>query len=50
MPNKNVGCQTIGCQVTSCRFHDKNDVCERLSITVEPQQSGGNLCASYRQK
>lgn len=56
MDKNKIGCQTIGCRVTSCRHNDKGSYCELSRIQVEPccgQCSGSgkaedeSLCGSY---
>ena len=56
MSQNKAGCQTIGCNVKSCRFNDKGTYCALARIQVEPclhSQNSGNpedesLCGSYR--
>ncbi|MCH5279781.1 MAG: DUF1540 domain-containing protein [Christensenellaceae bacterium] len=57
MSQNQIGCQTIGCRVTSCRYNDKGSYCELSRIQVEPccnhcSNSGNpadeSLCGSYR--
>lgn len=49
--------QTIGCNVTSCRFNKRGCVCELESITVEPccdchsgDPADESMCGSYEFK
>lgn len=50
------GTQTIGCEVTSCLFHQKGNTCRLNSITVHPAPgcfSGTedeSRCGSYAKK
>ena len=59
MTQNQVGCQTVGCRVTSCRYNDKGSYCELTRIQIEPcccKNSGNgdpadeSLCGSYRRK
>jgi len=57
MANKNMGCQTIGCSVNSCQYHDaQQNMCKLSDIRVEPNascHSGSceeSMCGSYRHK
>lgn len=36
MTQNQVGCQTVGCRVTSCRYNDKGSYCELSRIQIEP--------------
>ena len=38
MTQNQVGCQTVGCRVTSCRYNDKGSYCELSRIQIEPSQ------------
>ncbi len=49
------GCQTIGCQIASCRHHSDRDECELERINVEPmcgchtgEACDESFCASYK--
>lgn len=50
------GKQTIGCEVTSCRFNKRGAECSLNSITVRPTcncnsgEENESLCASYAHK
>lgn len=56
--NNQVGCQTIGCRVVSCRHNENGAYCSLTRIEVEPCCDGchsGNpedesLCGSYSQR
>lgn len=58
MSSKNMGCQTIGCKVSSCSYHDeKESMCKLESIRVEPmcgchtgEPCDESLCGSYKAK
>ncbi|MBQ3551967.1 MAG: DUF1540 domain-containing protein [Clostridia bacterium] len=57
MSKSKVGCQTIGCSVTSCRFNDEGSYCKLNRIEVEPCYDCGtgkpadeSLCGSYQHK
>ena len=57
MANQNMGCQTIGCSVNSCQYHDaQQSMCTLSNIRVEPNsrcRSGNcdeSMCGSYRHK
>ena len=54
--NDNRGMQSIGCEVTSCRFNKQGDECDLPQIQVKPccdchtGDSHETLCASYLAK
>lgn len=57
MTKSNIGCQTIGCNVDSCRYHSGNHLCELSRIEVKPMWNAHtgrpedeSLCGSYCQK
>lgn len=59
MSKNQMGCQTIGCRVLSCRHNEDGSYCALSRIEVEPcrGKNSGNgkpedesLCASYRQR
>lgn len=59
MTQNQVGCQTVGCRVTSCRYNDKGSYCELSRIQIEPcccKNSGNgdpadeSLCRKLPQK
>ncbi len=58
MSGNKAGCQTIGCGVSSCAFHNESeDMCQLDSIRVEPMSGchtgdpcDESLCGSYRAK
>lgn len=53
--NKN-GSQTIGCEVSSCRFNDNTQSCNLDSILVSPVRNAtsnmphDSMCASYKEQ
>ena len=58
MDKNKIGCQTIGCHVTSCRYNDGGNYCELSRIQVEPctgkpdtgTPEDESLCGSYAQR
>jgi len=57
MNSKHVGCQTIGCTVETCRYHDnKEDMCTLPGIRVKANSgchSGDcdeSMCGSYEHR
>ena len=55
MSGTKAGTQTIGCRVSSCRYHSEEDHCSLARIEVEPMPGCHNgepgdesLCASYK--
>lgn len=58
MAKEQIGSQTIGCSVTSCRFNNAGSYCELSRIEVEPCRSkpctgkpeDESLCGSYHRK
>ena len=58
MEKNKIGCQTIGCRVTSCRYNDGASCCELSRIQVEPcpgRPDTGcaedeSLCGSYAKR
>ncbi len=58
MSGEKTGCQTIGCKVSSCSYHDEGaEMCRLDSIRVEPMcgcHTGDpcdeSLCGSYKAK
>lgn len=56
MNKTKVGCQTIGCSVTSCRYNDQGNYCELSRVQIEPchkkhsDASDESLCGSYEMK
>jgi len=55
MANKNMGCQTIGCRVTSCAYNRSGSDCELDSIEVRPmagchtgEACDESMCGSYK--
>jgi hypothetical protein len=51
------GRQTIGCDVSSCTFHDRSNYCTLSDIQVAPCKHVNNgvpedetLCASFKKK
>lgn len=56
MTNEKVGCQSIGCRVTSCLYNGNGSYCELSHIEIEPcrnKPATGNaedesLCGSYK--
>ncbi len=58
MSKSQMGCQTIGCRVLSCRHNEDGAYCALSRVEIEPCCSGKNtgkpedesLCGNYRQK
>lgn len=57
MANKNAGCQTIGCEVESCRYQDiDGNMCKLSDISVMANRgchSGDcdeSMCGSYEHR
>lgn len=58
MEKNKIGCQTIGCRVTSCRYNDGGNYCELARIQVEPCRGkpdtgcaeDESLCGSYAKR
>ncbi len=58
MSKNQMGCQTIGCRVLSCRYNENGAYCALSRIEVEPccnsKHTGAaedeSLCGSYAQK
>ncbi len=55
MAGSKAGTQTIGCRVSSCRYHSEGDGCSLSRIQVEPVPGCDNgkpgdesLCGSYK--
>ncbi|MDR0840042.1 MAG: DUF1540 domain-containing protein [Christensenellaceae bacterium] len=57
MSKSKLGCQTIGCRVTSCCFNQTGNNCDLDRIEVEPMSGchtgepcDESLCGSYKAK
>lgn len=55
MSKSKVGCQSIGCRVTSCAFNKSGQSCDLERIEVEPmcgchtgEPCDESLCGSYK--